>query len=555
MTYTPPIEIFENKDLEKLIKDNYIESDIVIRGELIHDLGNVTEIIGDLGIRDSSLNSLGELKKVDGNFWISSHTIDSNIHSLNKLEEVNGDLTLRYSNIRNLGQLKRVNGNLSLRDTGIEDLGLIEFIGGNLFLPNRLENKLNLEHITIIGKIRFWNDNLEKERPIPKSLLSLTKYEKEIPYWKHNYRLLFDDINLLSKKQLLFYNLFKNRFLSGTYIDLEGYTNYSYLLFYDLWNQHKLNKNLKQLKSNLEILKNHYPNTTGYVSYVENNISNSVIHEGNRWRLKPKVNLSIASILEFEKKIKKEVIIDSNIIKNHANLSRLTKFGINNIEKISTICQYEIRKEEKVNNRNLLRNFFNNGEVFKLNYDTSIIDYEKYSHFFDSRASFEYYLSIDKELLEDNYIREIPIVVEKAISYYLIRKLRESEDIYRESIGMPKIGQGWLRETELFYKISNHYNNIIIEQHSSPFWLGRQHFDVYIPEFNISLEYQGIQHYKPVDFFGGKEAFEKTKERDKRKFNLCKKNNCHLIYVNEGYSIETIFDEIDRVIKMKSDKA
>jgi len=55
-----------------------------------------------------------------------------------------------------------------------------------------------------------------------------------------------------------------------------------------------------------------------------------------------------------------------------------------------------------------------------------------------------------------------------------------------------------------------------------------------MPGKQIGIEYQGLQHFQPVDFFGGKEAFEKTKKRDKKKAEICKKNNVKLIYFKHG---------------------
>lgn len=109
---------------------------------------------------------------------------------------------------------------------------------------------------------------------------------------------------------------------------------------------------------------------------------------------------------------------------------------------------------------------------------------------------------------------------------------------------MPKIGEGWIRETNLYYSISKEFSDYEVIQHHSPKWLGKQHLDIYFPNENFPIEYQGAQHYTPIDFFGGQEAFEKTIEGDKRKRRLCLKNNCSLIYVNEGYSKDEVFEEI-----------
>ena len=62
----------------------------------------------------------------------------------------------------------------------------------------------------------------------------------------------------------------------------------------------------------------------------------------------------------------------------------------------------------------------------------------------------------------------------------------------------------------------------------SPDWLGKQRFDIYIPKYNIAIEYNGEQHYKPMAKFGGVIGYNKTVERDSHKLEKCKANNCKL---------------------------
>jgi len=64
----------------------------------------------------------------------------------------------------------------------------------------------------------------------------------------------------------------------------------------------------------------------------------------------------------------------------------------------------------------------------------------------------------------------------------------------------------------------------------SPAWLGRQRFDIYIPSRKLAIEYQGAQHFRPVEFFGGEEGFAKTVERDRRKLALATKNGVSVEY-------------------------
>lgn len=127
--------------------------------------------------------------------------------------------------------------------------------------------------------------------------------------------------------------------------------------------------------------------------------------------------------------------------------------------------------------------------------------------------------------------------------------LREAENEYRKNIGAKKIGEAWISETELFYKLKNHFSDFEVIHHGKPEWLGRQHVDIWFPKHKVGIEYQGLQHDKPIDFFGGEIAFLKNKERDKRKKSLFKKNNSTLIEVRKGYDFESIVKEIKNYLK------
>lgn len=55
--------------------------------------------------------------------------------------------------------------------------------------------------------------------------------------------------------------------------------------------------------------------------------------------------------------------------------------------------------------------------------------------------------------------------------------------------------------------------------------------DGYCEELNLAFEYNGIQHYKPVDFFGGFPRFEIIKKNDFIKKKLCKENGVNLLVI------------------------
>ena len=81
-------------------------------------------------------------------------------------------------------------------------------------------------------------------------------------------------------------------------------------------------------------------------------------------------------------------------------------------------------------------------------------------------------------------------------------------------------------------------NNIEFIEQKKFSWLGLQSLDFYLPKYNIGIECQGIQHFKPRDFaYKGdewaKELYKKILDRDKRKNNLCTKNGVKILYVTD----------------------
>jgi len=56
-------------------------------------------------------------------------------------------------------------------------------------------------------------------------------------------------------------------------------------------------------------------------------------------------------------------------------------------------------------------------------------------------------------------------------------------------------------------------------------------FDFYIPNMKTTIEYDGEQHFQPIDYFGGQEAFEDTKRRDWIKNKYCIDNNIYMIRI------------------------
>lgn len=69
-------------------------------------------------------------------------------------------------------------------------------------------------------------------------------------------------------------------------------------------------------------------------------------------------------------------------------------------------------------------------------------------------------------------------------------------------------------------------------------------FDFYLPKQNILIEFDGIQHFKPVEVFGGKIGFEKIKNNDNIKNNYASNNNILLYRIKYNENLEKKMNKI-----------
>jgi len=73
------------------------------------------------------------------------------------------------------------------------------------------------------------------------------------------------------------------------------------------------------------------------------------------------------------------------------------------------------------------------------------------------------------------------------------------------------------------------------------------HFDFYIPSLNVCIEFDGIQHYKPIERFGGQKGFDSSKLKDNIKNEFCKNNNIvlHRIKYNDN-----VIEKLNKILKI-----
>ena len=91
---------------------------------------------------------------------------------------------------------------------------------------------------------------------------------------------------------------------------------------------------------------------------------------------------------------------------------------------------------------------------------------------------------------------------------------------------------------------------------------GSMSLDFYLPDYKIGIEYQGVQHFSPVEIFGGDKGLKETKNRDKIKKEKCEDNGIELLYFTfnkkhipvGGYSLGYVYSDFDELINYIKNK-
>lgn len=77
---------------------------------------------------------------------------------------------------------------------------------------------------------------------------------------------------------------------------------------------------------------------------------------------------------------------------------------------------------------------------------------------------------------------------------------------------------------------------------------GKLHFDFYLPECKLAIEYDGLQHYKPIDYFGGEKKFKRQRKHDFMKDKYCKDNGIDLIRIPYTFTTK---EQVKQILSTK----
>jgi hypothetical protein len=77
-------------------------------------------------------------------------------------------------------------------------------------------------------------------------------------------------------------------------------------------------------------------------------------------------------------------------------------------------------------------------------------------------------------------------------------------------------------------------------------------FDFYIPSIRTIIEFDGLQHFQPIEHFGGLETYNILKQNDKIKSDYCEENFINLIRIKYDDDIHQMLHEnLKNLIKLK----
>lgn len=153
-----------------------------------------------------------------------------------------------------------------------------------------------------------------------------------------------------------------------------------------------------------------------------------------------------------------------------------------------------------------------------------------------------------------NVLSDVDLIMASSGDSYFQKATRKIRNIIENEVrvkfGFKKVGEAWANETLLYQLVCEIFPKEKIYRHYRPDFLEFLELDIFIPRLNIGIEYQGIQHFKPVDHWGGKASLEQVIKRDKKKKKLCDLNNVNLVifYYYEELSRELVENKIKNLI-------
>ena len=353
------------------------------------------------------------------------------------------------------------------------------------------------------------------------------------------FKMYFPTVGSMSNKQRAFYQHWLDRWQAGNPIDVNGNISYLFVYCYEVLSWHE-KKAYDKIIAELRRLRSAYAHEEKFAQHLLWWLSDTYVLKRDfesALAVMHALNPSLNSIVTL-KRLANERMTASEVLYLTPKPA-LTKFGREHNLGILDQLSDVLREYETKRGVNLLEVVTKRRENERIKKYPELKEWQGYSVY---NGSF--------------YQHFIPDLSEHELDWDEVRArgsefkgmVREAENRVREMHKVPRIGEGWVSETELYNMVSTLLKRLgyDVRRHARPGWLNRQELDIYVPALKLAIEYMGEQHYEPVGYFGGKEAHEKLVELDERKRRACKQRGVHLIYYryDEPLKIELVRERL-----------
>lgn len=343
----------------------------------------------------------------------------------------------------------------------------------------------------------------------------------------------YPTINDMNRGQKQFYKDFQRAVAQGNFVDIAGQVSYVFCYAYKEIDPQRPRKSLDSLKKLAKI----YEDDPKLSEYLNSWAADCAIllgdldqalellpepNLGATWGITANIRLSLKFALKSLPEARELVALVG---------PKVTKYGRENLEGVEQYLGVLIG-ELQTRSNDLISNWILEHKV----QSSAFRPFNGVPRYHKQHAGLTVYHFSNCDLFRD----------------YIADLIRQAENALRVDKGLPRIGEGWISETRLFYQLKDAFSDNHVVQHARPSWLGRQHLDVFFPELSVAVEFQGEQHDRPVEYFGGQKAFEENQRRDKRKRAACKRNGIVLIEVRDGYDINQLVSEIRQKFPCKN---
>lgn len=397
------------------------------------------------------------------------------------------------------------------------------------------------------------------------------KASKRVPEWNTYY----PDISFATKLQRSFYDYWLGNLEKELYIDVEGNLSYLFVYLYGVVGEFVNDGNIIRLSTAFRNIKEGYSDYENLMDYligweIDANLYAKRFDKawalGNQYRRVGKgPRLTVEDIYNFRSKCEDTSIDGFDLLHMLVSESGLTDFGKTRREEIAELATGVLGDFQSIYGTNFIEGFYARFDFADINER----DFTYLGGFFKSNKEYLYWRSVYETGERNKYPYEyghtlfsgipieqpsikcyaVPSIIKVAALNQGKEIIRECENSIRGRYEIPRVGEGWVNETILFYKIKEAFPKYNIIRHGKPDWLSPQHLDIHFQDLNVAIEYQGKQHFEPVEYFGGEEAFKEQQLRDERKKRLCEEIGCILIYVTEGYDFDKLVNNLSNVFQ------